>query len=558
MNVGFEDENDFLSFGAFSVAIYDEQEEGSTTMDFLGCVGYSQFWQDQTSKDTGFTIARVASGFLLFFASVATLICIVLQCFSKHGKSHLWNVMRFCYGGALVSQIVMYMVFTSDMCKSGDDEALVCTPGKAGVAGVLNTLVLLGMVFASFKSYPPRNPVFQCWGSQDDYDSDEGSTEEEDEIMREFKKMGDAASSSDYDDSVSLFGGSRASRKSRRSVKSRSSAVVDEENGLSSNDKMSVGSRSRATIPSRVEKYLILEDKKEGDGSVSSSKKSSASNSVASQKSKKSQSGDGIIVVETVESASVSTAQSGRSRSKYLPGVTKYLKNDKNNESNSKTVAVDNDGSSVVSSNSKKSARSRASTAGSRSSAYVPIARIESRVSLDTERTMDTFNFVNQLIDMTQLSEGGRRVKTLQTMDKVQIVDEYPIVDDGQIETKLSSDIVTVRTEYYDLGSRTTKEITHRDGSYTVVTTILVGGPADDAEKNEMLEKQPLNPSVQYSHSRGSVDSGTSSKYQVVKDVSTGETSNNSKKGNATKSTTGLGQGELCLSIENKKAQKEL
>ena len=152
INIGF-DQKDFQGLGVFHAAVYDEGQGGN----FLGCVSYSQFWQDQ-ANDIGFKTARFAACFLLGFTTIATLICACLQCFSKHGKSHLWNVMRICYIGALASQGVMYAIFSSDMCKDPSDNvssAQKCWLGRNGIAGVFNFILLFGMVFASFNSFPP-------------------------------------------------------------------------------------------------------------------------------------------------------------------------------------------------------------------------------------------------------------------------------------------------------------------------------------------------------------------------------------------------------------------
>lgn len=56
---------------------------------------------------------------------------------------------------------------------------------------------------------------------------------------------------------------------------------------------------------------------------------------------------------------------------------------------------------------------------------------------------------------------------------------------DGEIQSNPSSDLVKIRTEYYDLGSRTVKEISHSDGSCTVITTILANPASDEPVPTE-------------------------------------------------------------------------
>ena len=274
INVGYENQDEIQSLGAFSVAIYDPQTRGSNN--FLGCVKPSQFWQLETSYDVGFTTIKVASGFMLAFTFLASLICVTLQCFSKHGKSHLWGIMRFCFVGAAFSQAAMYAVFASDICKEDydedDDDSFKgfllfnlgdkkCRPGHSGVLGMLNFALLVGMVVATCNSLPPRNPVFQCWGGDIDWDeeSEDGSTSEEDsDRIRSMESI---------DDSVSLFS-SRMSRKSGRTlVKVKEDSVSVAEKGFSgysvaekSVASKSIAEKSKISIASKQEKYDVIEE----------------------------------------------------------------------------------------------------------------------------------------------------------------------------------------------------------------------------------------------------------------------------------------------------------
>jgi hypothetical protein len=512
LNVGFKDEDEIQSFGAFNIAMYDPEARGNN--DFLGCVGLSQFWQEETNYDIGFTIVRVAGALMMAFITLATLICVSLQCFSKAGKSHLWSIMRVCYVGATISQAVMYSIFASDMCKTDDEydgsnfDAFIslnlstkkCSPGHTGITGVVNFALLFGMVLSTFYSLPPRNPVFQCWGSEmenDEY-SDDGSTSEEDSVMHKWKGLG---RSIDQDDSVSLFGGSRMStRKSKKSVEG------DEESQKSQ--------KTKGSLVTKFEKYKLAED-----GSVASAK---STKSAVSKKSHKS-------------STSVSTGKS----------IAKCLKK----------KAAD-DGKSVMSSKSNKSAISKAvqdaqaqlllEPADSKvdASAY----DLKSMVSSASGSTLEITNFVLQLISMTELKEGGRRIKIQDLENQVEIVDEYPKEEGGEIDSCPTSDIASVRTEFYELGSRTTKEITHVDGSKTIVTTILVENGYENATMASQEEGTLLRePPVELTHSAGSIESHKSSKYDV-KPIPTSNSSVTTYKGLGKKKEV-LEQGDLALSV---------
>ena len=557
LNMGYGETEEFQSIGAFSIAIYDPQTRGDNH--FLGCVNLSQYWQEETSFDMGFTMIRVASAFMLAFTILATVICICLQCFSKAGKSHLWGIMRFCYVGAALSQAAMYSVFASSMCRSEGEElsfydAFItsnlgerkCLPGTTGILGVINFLLLFGMVIATFNSLPPRNPVFQCWGDME-YDSDtshDGSTSEEDSVMRKFKSLKDKD-----DESVSLFGGSRMSKRSRKSMKSMSGELNDDavsaaEMGLAS---MSTGSkswnsqRSKNTNASKLTKSVIPE---EGSVKSSSSNKKSISdeNDVADVVVAEGASGE--IIVETVDSASVTTAKSNQSKSKFLlPGIAKLL--------GIKTSAEDNESLS-----SKRSSKvSNELTTSNEAELQAKISASGSLLDVDFDNltinssasgsTAEVTNFVLQLIAMTELKSGGKRVKLADVDNKVEIVDEYPKTVGEEIESSPSSDVAAVRTEFYDLGSRTIKDITHKDGSKTIVTTIIVENGDNSTTATPHEKSKPLEP-VQMGHSAASIVSMNISKYQVMGNNS----SMTSYKGTG-KPKQVLEQGDLCLSVGN-------
>ncbi|VEU34802.1 unnamed protein product [Pseudo-nitzschia multistriata] len=496
-------EDQSQSLGAFNFAVYDGEEVGGGSNNFLGCVSNSEFWKQETSNDIGFLANRIASALLLAFTVLATIICTCLQCFSKHGKSHLWNVMRVLYLGAMVSQGAMYIVFASDLCTGGDGTEQLCFVGTTGIVGMFNFVLLFGMVVATFNSLPPRNPVFQCWGSDADYESDDdGSTEEEeDEVMRKFKSFGEAGHSASIsaveNDSVSLFGGSRMSKKSRRSVRSK---TLDDEDAVSKAEKgLSSAGSGRQSIGSTGKK---------DSGSVVSSKSLKSS---ASEKSKKPV--PGVTAVPTADSASVSSGKSGRSASKFMPFVSKYMSKD----------SKSGDNESVASGRSKMSSGSNIDEMHTDS--------LLSKSSNFSTKSQEMANFISQLIEMTELNEGGRRVKADEQENKVQIVDEYPKEEGKEIESSPSSDVVKIRTEYYDLGSRTTKEITHRDGSCTIVTTIL-------GDTAIVQPKQAVDAPIQVAASAGSISD--SSKYKVLKTMSSEDTSTILKQ-------KAVGQGEFAL-----------
>ncbi len=532
LNVGYENQDEIQSIGAFTVAIYDPQTRGNNN--FLGCVKPSQFWQEETSYDVGFTTIRVACAFMLAFTIVATLICVCLQCFNKHGKSHLWGIMRICYIGAAISQAAMYSVFASDMCKDDYDEEdddsfkgfllfnlgdKKCAPGQTGILGMVNFALLVGMVVASFNSLPPRNPVFQCWGGDIDWDeeSEDGSTSEEDSDLQRMKSMESA------DDSVSLFS-SRKSRKSfRASGKDEAESVA--EKGFSGH---SVASKSIASVVSKKEKYALAEE-----------------GSVKSKQSKP-------VEIDEMTVGSKSTA---KSKSK-IPGIGKFFQKKKSETTDIESVASTKKSATKLQTVDEIKPESNITSEGSQlgdilnTMSSAGLNTMSSALSCSSGATLEITNFVIQLIEMTELEAGGRRVKMADNDNEVEIIDEYPKVPGGEIVSS-DSDVAVVRTEFYDLGSRTIKTITHKDGSKTIVTTIVVEHGSTESIKSVQMSTAPpptypklLEPPVEKTYSVASIESQNSSKYNIT----AGPSSVTTYKGTGKKKDM-LGQGDLALSV---------
>jgi len=542
LNVGYENQDEIQSIGAFSVAIYDAQTRGNNN--FLGCVKPSQFWQEETSYDVGFTTIRIASAFMLAFIVVATLICVCLQCFNKHGKSHLWGIMRVCYIGAAISQAAMYSVFASDMCKDDyeeDDDSFKgfllfnlgdkkCAPGHTGIIGVVNFALLVGMIVATFNSLPPRNPVFQCWGGDIDWDeeSEDGSTSEEDSDLERMRSM------ESVDDSVSLFS-SRKSRKSSRSI-GKGDAESVAENGFSrySVASKSVASQSeKSSVVSKQEKSTLLEE-----------------GSIKSKQSTKPVENDEMTV------GSKSTA---KSKSK-VPGIGKFFQKKRSEPTDIESVASTKKSTTKLETVDESKPEENITSEGSQigdvlnTVSSAGLNTMSSALSCSSGATYEVTNFVIQLIEMTELEAGGRRVKMSDNDNEVEIIDEYPKVPGGKIVSS-DSDVAVVRTEFYDLGSRTIKTITHRDGSKTIVTTILVEhgatGSVKSAQKSTAASTaQPptypklLEPPVEMAYSAASIESLNSSKYNIT----AGPSSVTTYKGTGKKKDM-LGQGDLALSV---------
>lgn len=208
-----ESRTNLKGFGFFSNSVYDDE-----TGAFLGCVKYSEYLSKET-KDMGFELARIFAALLGTFITLATFVCLLVQCFNKHGKSCLWAVMTWSYIAAFLCQGGVFLIMMTNLCDQYQGEDSQCLLGSDGILSIVNGILLFGMVIATCNSSPPRNPVFRCWyavaGELDTDESEEAEEESEDveDPKSEKKKTGSKKRRSDDNESVSLFG-SNHSKKS--------------------------------------------------------------------------------------------------------------------------------------------------------------------------------------------------------------------------------------------------------------------------------------------------------------------------------------------------------
>jgi len=192
-------EVDSQSYGLFKRAAYDS--EG-----FIGCVDYSSNFMSDTN-DLYFKVARTAGLTMVMFGTIASIICLFIQCLSKAGKSKLWTIMQLTFLLSFLSQTAISTIYTTELCAAADK----CNIGATGIQAVCNTFFLFIMVVATMCSLPPRNPVFRLWYELPEYDTDKGSFDTEEDVEEGAKEVRDT------DESVSLFGGSVRSLKKKSS-----------------------------------------------------------------------------------------------------------------------------------------------------------------------------------------------------------------------------------------------------------------------------------------------------------------------------------------------------
>ncbi|CAJ1970290.1 unnamed protein product [Cylindrotheca closterium] len=184
------------NYGLFKRAAYDS--EG-----LIGCVEYSSNFT--TDDDVFFKIARTAGLTMVMFATIASIICLFIQCFSKAGKSKLWVVMRLTFFLSFLSQGAVFTIYFSELRTASEEWKI----GANGIQAACNVFFLFLMVIATICSLPPKNPVFRLWYDLPDYDTDKASFEEEDDVEA------GAREPRECEESVSLFGGSVKSLKKK-------------------------------------------------------------------------------------------------------------------------------------------------------------------------------------------------------------------------------------------------------------------------------------------------------------------------------------------------------
>lgn len=431
------------SFGIFNAAVYDDMNDN-----FLGCVDISKSLTEQT-LDMTFRAARFMAGILMAFGALSTFLCLCLQCFIKSGKSWLWSVMRTSYMGALAAQGAVYAVFFSNMCSNFQGQPSQCWAGRDGVIGVFNFILLFGMVIATCYSFPPRHPVFQCWGEgmDDDYSADEDISTKVGDIPRMTPEEGavnDEELGGNDNMSVSLFSGNKSVLSIKSFLSKKSKAPEDADDKQPPADNKSI-------------KNADTDEDKSADGSEPE---------VAQESEKTSTVVEPAAVVPAVaekDTVSVSSNTSKKSDKGSLAGRIWGRK------------SLPSAGSSLSGVPQKVDETEEDSKGGTvqKSTTVDAVATMSSIVS-DDEDT-ESIQFLRSLAAVSRLSKGGLRVKTVERDHQIEMTDEYPAKAGEGLNAPHSSDgadIIRVRTEYYDGGSRTTKEVTHHDGSRTVTTII--------------------------------------------------------------------------------------
>lgn len=462
-------------FGFFSTAVYDDD-----TGDFLGCIDFSSQLKEQAS-DLGFKLSRAFSGLLGAFITFATMICLLVQCFNKHGKSCLWSYMKWSYVGAFLCQGASFVIWHTDLCKEIDGEPAHCSIGWDGVASVINGVLLFGMVFSTFNSSPPRNPVFRCWHATDgDFETDSEYSEEN------VTKHIDVDVESQQTKSVAQS----SRRNSSRSIPSSSRSVRDDgsvslfssKSWLSNPQKLTVKQHARRLEKKKANIWPMNQlnpqwPTRDYQGAPKKFVPLPETTAVEPYKSanlatwKKSESKTATPAIDTTTGLPKTGLVPASAAEMYLKQIRARQQANGVNE----TI--------VVATGKKKTNKEEqpviakkntitSSTSGSKKS-------VSSRDSASKQKEATDVQAVERLGMTVVLKKGGSRIEKSMIGTTLKIVDEYPsdcksVSSDASKSTRMVTDagIVDVRTEYCVGGRKTTMEETRSDGRLVITTLI--------------------------------------------------------------------------------------
>ena len=360
---------DLQGFGLFQHAVYDDAD-GS----FLSCVKYSQYWAEQTN-DAAFIVARAFGALTAAFATLATLICILVQCFNKHGKTCLWTIMKWSYVLSFVCQFVTFCITGSQICDNFQGEESKCSLGSNSVAAIFNLLFLLGMAIATCNSQPPRNPVFRLWNViPTEYETDKVETDDDQSADIENPKhlrrvLEENDSDEDRMDSVSLFGanrsvstrGSRHNRSSRqRASSSKNSDPSGRRSGESGRDHIptdpSVAGSSvssyKLTRSDRTSTKTSKSAKTNGNKSQGSNKSSVKASSVKSSRIGSATGSDPVVFSTPEDAVSIEVGIQGGSIGSGRSGTVGSKQSERSSPSKSGSTVTGRSKGSIYSNSS--------------------------------------------------------------------------------------------------------------------------------------------------------------------------------------------------------------
>ena len=401
-------ESEEYGYGIFNSAVYDD--DGS----FLGCVSYSNQFLDENNGGE-LKATRFFTIFLLVAITLSAILAVFIQCFSKSGKSFLWQVMGWSYAFALACQVIIlvFSIRSTETLEDLNGEGYKSYFGPNIIGAIFNLGFLFAMTLACFISLPPRNPVFRLWNEITmDYDTDKHNDTDDDAsdpenptraVSKTPKRL-----SSEENDAVSLFSGQISKRSkssgsiSKKSGRSKSlrRTIKQSKDDTSSKAQSKASSKSGSKSkqrPPRIDEEEV-ETRSHQSSKSDKNSKSSTRESAERSNSNSSKEGDQSTASGIGDGSKTSDKKNGSSIDETLPQEYTLDTPNTDPEASAASVNASTVGSSVAGSKKSKSTSvavmSASSTAGSKQSKSTSVAVMsatsKSRKSAATASTNDS------------------------------------------------------------------------------------------------------------------------------------------------------------------------
>jgi hypothetical protein len=143
---------DYSGIGLYTRASYNMD-------DMIGCLAYPDSVNDDF--DTTFKAARAFGAITALLMTTVLLLCLV-QLFTHVGSEKAWYATRALLPSALISQMLVFLAYRTDMCTSSP-EFIECIPGGAGIIVIINIILMAGLTIFAWLTPPPSSPIFTVY-----------------------------------------------------------------------------------------------------------------------------------------------------------------------------------------------------------------------------------------------------------------------------------------------------------------------------------------------------------------------------------------------------------
>lgn len=141
--------SDYSGIGLYTRASYDGD-------DITGCLSYPDNARD--AFDFYFELARACGAIAASFMSAAVLLHLV-HLFGRRATEVTWYITRVLLPSAVIAELLVFLVFRSELCNSNPD-FVECIPGGSGIVVMINLFLLTALSVVMCIVPPPAIPIF--------------------------------------------------------------------------------------------------------------------------------------------------------------------------------------------------------------------------------------------------------------------------------------------------------------------------------------------------------------------------------------------------------------